>query len=126
MVTSRRTFCAAAAGSGLLCRWRAMFSMTTTVSSMMRPMATARPPSDIRLSVSPLQCRNRKVIARVVGMARAEISVARQLRRKASKDQDAEQAADEDGVADVVHGRVDESGLIVDDRGLDVARQRLA
>jgi hypothetical protein len=28
-----------------------MFSITTTVSSMMRPMATARPPSDIRLSV---------------------------------------------------------------------------
>ena len=36
-------------------RWREMFSTTTTVSSMMRPTATARPPSDIRLSVSPLQ-----------------------------------------------------------------------
>ncbi len=36
-------------------KWREMFSTTTTVSSMMRPMATARPPSDIRLSVSPLQ-----------------------------------------------------------------------
>ena len=62
-----------------------MFSMTTTVSSMIRPMATARPPSDIRLSVSPAQCRNRNVIASVVGMARAEISVARQLRRNASR-----------------------------------------
>ena len=32
-----------------------MFSITTTVSSMIRPMATARPPSDIRFSVSPRQ-----------------------------------------------------------------------
>jgi hypothetical protein len=66
-------------------RWRAMFSMTTTVSSMIKPMATARPPSDMRLSVSPAQCRKRKVIASVVGMASAEISVARQLRRNASR-----------------------------------------
>ena len=36
-------------------RWRAMFSMTTTVSSMIRPIATARPPSDIRFSVSPVR-----------------------------------------------------------------------
>ena len=62
-----------------------MFSTTTTVSSMIRPIATARPPSDIRLSVSPLQWRNRKVIASVVGMASAEMSVARQLRRKPSR-----------------------------------------
>ena len=59
--------------------------MTTTVSSMIRPMATARPPRDMRLSVSPLQCKNRKVMARVVGRARAEMSVARQLRRNASR-----------------------------------------
>ena len=60
-----------------------MFSTTTTVSSMMRPMATARPPRDIKLSVSPLQCRNRKVMASVVGMASAEMIIVRQLRRKA-------------------------------------------
>ena len=30
-----------------------MFSTTTTASSMTRPIATARPPSDIRLSESP-------------------------------------------------------------------------
>ncbi len=60
-----------------------MFSMTTTVSSIIRPMATARPPSDIRFRVSPVQCKNRKVMASVVGMASAEMSVARQLRRNA-------------------------------------------
>jgi hypothetical protein len=66
-------------------RCRAMFSITTTVSSMMRPIATARPPSDMRLSVSPVQYRNRNVIASVTGIARAEISVARQLRRNTSR-----------------------------------------
>jgi hypothetical protein len=62
-----------------------MFSITTTVSSMMRPMATASPPSDIRLSVAPVQFRNRNVIASVVGIARAEMSVARHDRRKANR-----------------------------------------
>ncbi len=41
-------------------RCRAMFSMTTTVSSMISPIATARPPSDIRFSVSPVKCKNTK------------------------------------------------------------------
>ena len=59
-----------------------MFSMTTTVSSIIRPIATAKPPSDIRLSVSPAQCKNKNVMASVVGIASAEISVARQLRKK--------------------------------------------
>ena len=36
-------------------KWRVMFSITTTVSSMISPMAIARPPSDIRLSVSPVR-----------------------------------------------------------------------
>ena len=36
-------------------RCRAMFSITTTVSSMISPIATASPPSDIRFSVSPVR-----------------------------------------------------------------------
>ena len=102
-----------------------MFSITTTVSSMMRPMATARPPRDIRFSVSPLQYRNRKVIASVSGMARAEIRVARQLREKRQQDKDAEHAADEDRVAHVVHGRADESRLIVGQGRLNPPGRRL-
>src|SRR5438477_10240979 len=43
------------------CKCLAMFSTTTTVSSMMRPMATARPPSDIRFNVSPIQYMKRNV-----------------------------------------------------------------
>ena len=62
-----------------------MFSMTTTVSSMMRPMATARPPSDIRLSVSPVRARNTKVIVRLNGMASEAMSVARTLFKNNSK-----------------------------------------
>ncbi len=52
---------------------------------MIKPIATASPPSDIRLSVAPNQWRNRNVIASVVGIANAEINVARQLRKKANK-----------------------------------------
>ena len=46
--TARSPVCPAA-------RCRAMFSITTTVSSMISPIATASPPSDIRLSVSPVR-----------------------------------------------------------------------
>ena len=49
-------------------RCRAMFSITTTESSMIRPMATASPPSDIRLSVSPVRWRKTKLMIRLKGM----------------------------------------------------------
>ena len=58
-----------------------MFSTTTTESSMIRPMATARPPSDIRFSVSPVRRRKRKLITRLKGMESAASSVARTLLR---------------------------------------------
>ncbi len=58
-----------------------MFSITTTVSSMISPMATASPPSDIRLSVSPVKWRKTKLITRLSGMDKAAISVARMLFR---------------------------------------------
>ena len=66
-------------------RCRAMFSMTTTESSMIRPMATASPPSDIRFSVSPESRRKRKLITRLKGIARAVSSVARTLLRNNSR-----------------------------------------
>ena len=62
-----------------------MFSTTTTESSMIRPMATARPPSDMRLSVSPVRCRKTKVMIRLRGMETAVSSVARMLRRNSSR-----------------------------------------
>ena len=58
-----------------------MFSTTTTASSMTRPMATARPPIDIRLTVSEKNCMNRKVEMTVRGRVRAATSVMRQERR---------------------------------------------
>ncbi len=61
-----------------------MFSITTTVSSMIKPMATASPPSDIRFNVSPVRYRKTKLIIRLSGMANAAISVARMLLRNAS------------------------------------------
>ena len=106
-------------------RWRAMFSMTTTVSSMMRPMATARPPSDIRLSVSPVQCRNRNVIASVVGMARAEISVARQLRRNASRIRMLNRPPIRMASRTLSTAVSTNVGLVVDHGRLDVARRLL-
>jgi hypothetical protein len=48
-------------------RWRWMFSTTTTASSMTRPMATARPPIDIRFTVSPKKRMKRKVETMVRG-----------------------------------------------------------
>ncbi len=61
-----------------------MFSTTTIASSMTRPMATARPPIDIRLIVSPSSRMTRKVGMTVSGSVRAATSVTRQSRRKTS------------------------------------------
>ncbi len=58
-----------------------MFSTTTTVSSMIKPIATASPPSDIRFSVSPVRYRNTKLMIRLSGIDTDAISVARQLLR---------------------------------------------
>jgi hypothetical protein len=66
-------------------RCRAIFSTTTTVSSMIRPIATARPPSDIKFSVSPVRYRNTKLISRLSGIANEAIIVARTLFRNISR-----------------------------------------
>ena len=59
-------------------------------------------------------------MASVVGRDRAEISVARRAVQERQQDQDAEQAADDDGVANVVDGVVDEPRLVVNNRGLNI------
>ena len=102
-----------------------MFSITTTESSMIRPMATASPPSDIRFSVSPVRRRKTKLITRLSGIARAAISVARQALEEHQQDQHAEQAADQDRVADVGDRGPHQMRLIVDRHDLDARRGRL-
>jgi hypothetical protein len=59
-----------------------MFSTTTTASSMTRPMATASPPMDMRLIVSPKSFMKRKVETTVRGRVMAATMVTRQSRRK--------------------------------------------
>src|SRR4051812_13913581 len=59
--------------SSFRARWRWMFSTTTTASSMTRPMATARPPIDIRFTVSP----NRRMKRNVEMTVRGRVSAAR-------------------------------------------------
>ncbi len=98
-------------------RCRAMFSITTTVSSMIRPMATASPPSDIRLSVSPVRWRKTKLMIRLSGIAERGDQRRPEALEEQQQDDDAEQAADDDGVADVGDGRADEQPLIVDRLG---------
>jgi hypothetical protein len=61
-----------------------MFSTTTIASSITRPIAIARPPSDIRLTVPPTSCSTKKVPTSVSGSETAAIAVTRQSRRKAT------------------------------------------
>ena len=68
-------------------RWRWMFSTMTIASSMTRPMAMARPPSDIRLIVPPARCRMKNVPTIVSGSEVAAIEVTRQSRRNADEDE---------------------------------------
>ena len=72
-------------------RCRAMFSTTTTESSMINPMATASPPSDIRFSVSPVRCRKTKLITRLNGMASAVIKRGPQALEKQQQNGHAQQ-----------------------------------
>ena len=61
-----------------------MFSTTTTASSITRPMATARPPIDITLIVSPSHRITRNVVMTVRGSVTEATRVRRQSRRKTS------------------------------------------
>ena len=80
--TSSATALSTASGPSPRARWRWMFSTTTTASSMTRPMATARPPIDIRLIVSPKSFMNRNVEMTVRGSVTDATRVTRQSRRK--------------------------------------------
>ena len=71
-----------ASGAAPASIWRKMFSTTTTASSITRPMATARPPIDMRLIDSPKRRMKRKVETTVSGRVMAETRVTRQSRRK--------------------------------------------
>ena len=57
-----------------------MPSVTTIASSTTRPIATARPPSDIRFSVTPNQRMIANVPSSVSGTGRAATTPARQSR----------------------------------------------
>ena len=61
-----------------------MFSITTTVSSIIKPIATAKPPNDIRFSVSPLIRRKPKLIIRLSGIDNAAMRAARTLFKNTS------------------------------------------
>ena len=78
-----------------------MSSTTTTASSMTRPMATARPPIDITLIVSPSQRITRNVVITVSGSVTEATSVSRQSRRNTQQHDHREHAADQDRVAHV-------------------------
>ena len=62
-----------------------MPSTTTTASSMTRPMATASPPIDMTLMVSPSQRMTRNVVMTVSGSVTEATSVSRQSRRNTSR-----------------------------------------
>jgi hypothetical protein len=83
--TSSETALSTASSPSPRARWRWMFSTTTTASSMTRPMATASPPMDIRLIVSPKSFMKRKVEITVKGSVTAATSVTRQSRRKTNR-----------------------------------------
>ena len=65
-------------------RWRAMFSVITTASSITRPIAIAIAPSVIKLKVCPRTLITNTVMASVSGMDAALIAVIRPWRRNTS------------------------------------------
>ena len=78
-------------------RW--MFSTTTTASSMTRPMATARPPIDIRLIDPPKSRMKTNVGMTAIGSVDRGDRRQPPVAQEDDQDDDGEKAADEDGVA---------------------------
>jgi hypothetical protein len=85
VVTGRISSCTAsriaALRSAVSARWRTMFSVTTTESSITRPIAIAIAPSVMRLNVWPTIHMTSTVIASVIGIDAALIAVIRHRRR---------------------------------------------
>ena len=65
-----------------ICTW--MFSISTVDSSTRMPIASARPPSVIRLTVCPVSQSATKAPQRAIGMFRTTTTALRQSRRKIS------------------------------------------
>ena len=70
--------------SSVSARWRAMFSVITTASSITSPMAIAIAPRVIRLKVWPMRLITNTVTASVRGIAAALIAVMRPWRKNSS------------------------------------------
>ena len=103
-----------------------MFSITTTVSSIISPIATAKPPSDIKFSVSPVSRRNPKLITRLNGIEKRCNERGANALQKCQQHQHAHRAADEHRVANIVDRRAHQLALIVDRRDRDARRSRFS
>ena len=103
-----------------------MFSTTTIASSITRPTAAARPPSVIRLKLSP----STRSAMKVTAMRRRNHQAGDQRRAPVAQEQHHDQRrqhqADEDRVAHAGDRVVDDLRLIVERLQLDALRQLLA
>ena len=103
----------ARARSGVKPRWRTMFSVITTASSITRPMAIAIAPSVIRLNVCPTSDMTNTVMASVSGIDAALMAVMRQLAQEEKRMITASDGADQHRVAHRRHGVAHERRLVV-------------
>ena len=71
-----------------------MLSTTTTASSMMSPIATARPPREMRFRLSPASFSPANVPAMLSGMVAAAMAVIRSLPEEEQEDHDGKDAAE--------------------------------
>ena len=95
---------------------RVMFSRTTMASSMRMPMARERAIRVMAFRVKSRTFMMMKVLITDTGRVRLVMMVERQLLQEVEDDDHGEQAAQEDGHLHVVHGVVDELGVVL---GLD-------
>ena len=92
---------------------------------MTRPIATARPPIDIRLIVPPKSHMKTKVGMTAIGSVTGGNHRQPPVAEEDEQDDDGEEAADQDGVADAGDRFLDELRQVVDAVHPDAGRQRL-
>ena len=105
------------------CTRRWMPSTTTTASSMTRPIATARPPIDIRLIDSPKRRITTNVMRTASGSVTRRDERQPPVAKEEQQDDDGEHAADQNRVAHVGDRGADELGKVVDLRDVKARGQ---
>ena len=102
-----------------------MFSVMTMLASIIIPMLIARPPSESRLAEIPARHISMNATSMQPGTASAATSGRAEVAQQQEQDEDDQDLAGDQGIADGVDAVIDQDGLVVERNDRDIGRQVL-